>query len=100
MTIETHLNEIRAAIAVLSVAHAKGELTRADINCAVNFIEDRCDDVAALADQAAPPMNFGSKALPILSLHQVAAQMRADGAAARAAARSHLALVSNGGDAA
>lgn len=93
MTILFHLNEIREAAATLSAVHATGEMTRADVNCMVAFIEARCAEIEALA----PASAGGLTHLPIYTLAGVAAQLRADGAAA---ARSHLALVSSGGDAA
>lgn len=93
MTIENNLSEMRAALSTLSAVHAQGQMTRADVLAAVNFVEARCDEIAALT---AP---VGTLTLPILRLHDVVAEGRAT-VARQAAGRHHLQVVTNSGDAA
>jgi hypothetical protein len=96
MSIDHTIAEIRAALATVSALHAAGNLSRADIRAAVEFVEGCCDEIASLAAPAATP--FGTTALPVLTLAGIAAQARAE--ARQAAGRRHLQLVSSQGDAA
>ena len=91
MTVETNLSEIRAALATLSAVHAQGQMTRADMLAAVNFVEARCDEI----DRLTAPV--GTLTLPLLTLKDVAAEGRA---ARQAVGRRHLQVVTNSGDAA
>lgn len=93
MTVENNLSEIRAALATLSAIHAQGVMTRADLTTAANFVEERCDEIAALSAPAA------TVTLPILTLHDVVREGRA-APARQAAGRRHLQVVTNSGDAA
>lgn len=101
MTIETNLAEIRASAATVSALHAQDNLSRADLIAAIGLIEAACDDIARLAQPAAP-MTFGTVVLPIMTLADVAAQTRADDAARRARPQlaPRLSVVSNEGTAA